>query len=208
MQLKEYLTDWRETLSLGSNDLAKHRYYEFVQHHYQSVLKKMYLRLGVELEIDWEIIADKYFNVYPAESYELNRLTFAFPEFVQQYSLEFNWPEWAFDLAQYELAEFIVYTDAKMIEDSLDLQINPTLLLLEFEYDIASWVIARDRGLSAEIRKSPQILAIVRNPETHLCQFTQVTPDILDILRQIDSQLPISTMNPTIKFMQQQSILI
>jgi hypothetical protein len=208
MQLKKYLADWSDTLSFGSNDLAKHRYYEFVQHHYQSALKKMYSRFSGELQVEWGSVAAKYYRDYPPESYELNRLTFSFPDFVKNTSVDFGWPKWAYDLAQYELAEFVVFTDEKKIKYCNGLSINPTLLLLEFEFDIARWVISLDRAEKLSVAKNLHILAITRNPTTHLCQFTQLSPEILDVLRQIDSQLPISAMNPTIKFMQKQSILI
>jgi hypothetical protein len=208
MQLKKYLADWSDTLSFGSNDLAKHRYYEFVQHHYQSALKKMFSRFGDELQVEWGSVADRYYRDYPPESYELNRLTFSFPDFVKNNSVDFNWPLWAFDLSQYELAEFIVFTDEKNIKLGNGSSINPTLLLLEFEYDIPRWLISQERGENGVILRNQHILAVARNPLTHLCQFTQVNNEILQILRQIDSQLPISSMNPTIKFMQQQSILI
>jgi hypothetical protein len=84
MQLKHYLAMWQRQLKSGSDDLALNRYTEFVHYHYENALKKMYRRFTVEFNVDWEEVAKDYYNQYPPESYELNRLTYSFPEFVEQ----------------------------------------------------------------------------------------------------------------------------
>jgi hypothetical protein len=159
-------------------------YQDFVRSHYQDALEKMYPRLQELISFDWEEITTNYYEDYPPIAWDLNELSFHFPDFLQKNIDRFNLQAFHIELARYEVLEFKVYMHPK--EEFFDLTsivINQTLEICEFSYDIANWVKQMDhyeqqeryQDLKNSIpQKIHNFLGICRHSQTHFCVFSKL----------------------------------
>ncbi|MCB9091358.1 MAG: putative DNA-binding domain-containing protein [Halobacteriovoraceae bacterium] len=153
-------------------------YRSFIHGHYQSALTKMFPRLSELRKIPWIQWSQEYYQDYPPHAYELNDLAKNFHEFMNKKYEVGEVKDYEVELVQYELTEFQVFRAPFEVEkDSLSLQLNPTLAVLEFAYDIPGWVYHWERegqALQGEPVREKTLLAIARNPETELPVFTKL----------------------------------
>jgi hypothetical protein len=158
---------------LGISLEEAHRYRTFVQSSYQGILEKMFERISLWKDPDWQEWAKQYYIAYPPIAFELNDLTLNFPDFIRKHTND----QALGDLADYELNEFLVY---KMkVSSGTGLRLNPAHKILPLRFDIASWVkYYEDQDL--DIKKMPNqeehFLVISRSPKTLNCVFTKLTP--------------------------------
>jgi hypothetical protein len=106
---------------------------------------------------------------------------------------ELGLAEFHAEVAELEWTEFLVYASEADVpqRDTLPrLGLNPTLVVLDFRYSVATFVKAwrgrsSSRGPSPEpiMSPSPERVLVYRDPESHLAVIRQATDDILFALK-------------------------
>ncbi len=207
MDNRKYQNSWFDVLSvghqIGPSDIARiglpenvlKMYQQFVFYHFKNALQKMFPRYSDYVDPDWEKLYQEYFKLYPSTEYDLNFLTYQFPEFLVNRGMD-----WQAELCLYEVLEFQVYIaktgDSKNNEDVL--RLNPTLKVQQFSYHIAYFVKTCDeleaKGeniRNLEIKPGTNILAIARDEKSNLCVFSQLDKYSLAMI-EIIKQIPIT----------------
>lgn len=225
--------DVKETIGMDEKIICL--YQDFVQSHYQDALEQMFPRLNDIFETDWYELAELYYEKFPPYAWDLNDLTKSFSFFLEGLEESFQIPPYMKELVRYELMEFFVFKDAcdQKTNDGL-LSLNTTLDLQQFEYNIAQWVkemdiIEEETGSPLALRdtgptKSLNVLAVVRNPITNLCVFTQLgglevavievlketnqKDELVLILKELIPNLQEESIDQSISILKKQKIII
>jgi len=182
-----------ETLCVPSSRLAV--YHRFVRSHIEQTLRKNYAAVCALVgDKTWRDLVDRYFYRYPARDYELNVNAAAFCGFLAELAAESERGISPFiaQLALLEWHEFVVFAAADEAVDpgSGALQMNPTLVILEFDYPVATFLDAfreAQRMGTAPPRvdevQRPERVLVFRHPETQLACFYSADDDLLFALK-------------------------
>lgn len=171
MELKDYLSRWQTYLNNEVNNERLQLYQDIVSSQYEGALAKMYTRLPSFHPFDWSAISPAYYQSYPPVSFDLNEITFNFPEFLRS---KF-YPAHLVELAEFELAEFQAFTSKEVIIKTLNVQLNPTNHFLHLSFDLPAMI--RD----ATIQEKTHILCICRHPQG-LLRFTELDQAAIQLI--------------------------
>lgn len=207
MKLADYEKFWFESLissidhseKLGINKGRLELYQGFVKNHYIGSLQKMFPRISEVFSPEWEKWSEDYYNDYPPIHFELNSLTLNFPKFLKKLVGKGSLPEHIVELAEYELAEFFIYTSPENYQSieriDEELVLNKSLMIFEFEYRIGEWVKAMDENSQAKEvapERGDNILAISRDNQNFRCvmsSLNQIDLLLIELLKEVPMKI-------------------
>ncbi|GEM_PF-1172373 len=201
MNLNQYLNSWENYLvghdngeSISANNARGLIYKEMVWGHYEGTLEKMFPRLLKFQNFDWADVAREYFTLYPPTSYDLNQLSFQFPDFLLLKANLEVLPYYLYEIALYEIAEFQVYTSHEKSPDGIGVYLNPTCQFLDLKYDVAKMIQTSEKS-EIEIIKKPNLLCIARNHDG-LLKFIELNAQALELLLPLEDAPLVDPIDP------------
>ncbi|WP_408095484.1 hypothetical protein ACJVC5_10615 [Peredibacter sp. HCB2-198] len=137
-------------------------------------LQKMFPSLTLFSDLNWEAVT---------EEYERDYIDLAFPEYLQQKSLDGDCPPYLFELAFYELALYDAKTSIEPFPHQSGIFLNPTALFLSLEFDVSKML---EQALSGniEIIERPHVLCLFRDThdKLHTMELSEEALELLQFL--------------------------
>lgn len=158
-------------------------YQQFVRNHIRNALTKNYEVLADLLPVaEWEALVDSYFVAHPALEFELNANARKFCAHLADVGSTDapSLTEFHREVAELEWSEWLVYSTREEIPSLSAVTsplLNPTLIILEFNHPVASfvaaWRRARRQGDArpALPKPEPQRVFVLREPTSLLAMF-------------------------------------
>ena len=133
----------------------------------------------------WRQIRWAYFEAHPPLDWELNATVAAFPKWLRETWLPTHkrCPAHAADLADYERHELTVYLAPDIQWRGQTPELNPTLAIRAYKWDIAAWVKQTKGKLKGKPVERDTHLAIYRDPDTLLVRFLDLNPLTATVLQ-------------------------
>lgn len=174
---------YAELISIGRNDL----------------MLSVYPGCARLLNKKWKETVDDYFATCPPKHYRLNMSAARFSQYLKDNRLDLlqKFP-YLSDLADYEWVELQLMEDRQLVnpqphealsrpeqfEKSAPI-VNPVLSLRYYNYQVPLIVeYLRDGEMPRNITPRDVIVAVYRDPETHIGRYVEVTPGIAHLIEQ------------------------
>jgi hypothetical protein len=138
-------------------------------------LEQMYSCLSLFSDLNWSEVIKEY------ESLSSN---LTFPEYLQEKCLEGDCPPYLYELAFYEMARSHVETFELEIPQKPGLYLNPSLVFLNFEFDVKKMLEEASLG-QIHIYERTHILCLYRN-KTNQVNAIEITNKDLEILQTLE----------------------
>lgn len=165
-------------------------YARSINYEYQDMADCIFPYCAKAVGESWNKLVSDYYKHYPSSHFDFNKICLHFSEYLTKHCSKLleKYPYLA-ELANYEWLEHEKYEDSTKIERALSIQINgieqiteyfpivnQTLSVRHYQFPIVE--IANNFGNRKRPRKkfakSPCILAIYRDPDTHRTRFIQL----------------------------------
>lgn len=146
----------------------------------------------------WQSTINHYFETYPPDHFRLNMAARGFSQYLKEFGQDHlkKFP-YLSDLADYEWVELQLMEDARQIEpkphkplsepEQFEKQapiVNPVLAIREYDYPVPLIVdYLRDGELPRNISPREVIIAVYRDPETHLGRYVELQAGIHQLVK-------------------------
>jgi hypothetical protein len=179
-------------------------YQNFVRNHIRNALTKNYEVVAQLLPtVEWEGLVESYFEAHPALDFELNANAGRFCDHLATVDSSVAPSITAFhrEVAELEWSEWLVYSTREEIPSLSEVAtpiLNPTLIILEFAYPVASFVAHWRRAQrQAEQLPTPpapeaQRVFVLRDPESLLAMFLPANDRHLFAFKMVHDRVPIA----------------
>lgn len=151
----------------------------------------------------WQETIDDYFETCPPKHYHLNMAASSFSEYLIEHCPQHlrKFPYLA-DLADYEWVELQLMEDAQQIKvlphtpltepvhfEKFAPVVNPVLTIRNYNYPVPVIVdYLREGQLPRNISPREVSVAVYRDPETHLGRYVEITPGIVQLITEAQTQ--------------------
>jgi hypothetical protein len=160
----------------------------------ESVLGSLFPRIKGSLPPErWERLRDAYFHAHPPTGWEINANAAAFAGFV---SAQADLPAFAAQLATYEWTDFALCLVDEPVVAAGPLRLNPTVTLLELDWDFPSWMHQPVEAGPPRAQKTPVLM--YRHPSHERTWCRPASAESLLALKLVAEEVPPSRFSETV----------
>ncbi|AKQ65026.1 Radical SAM domain heme biosynthesis protein [Myxococcus hansupus] len=158
-------------------------YGDFVRGHVRAALEKVFpLTRDAVGQDAWGALVRDFTRTRPARHHELNHLCEGFPAFLADATASLGLAPFAAPLARFEWTDFAVYAAEDASPTSVArLTANPTLVVLEHDFQLCAYV--RARGALAAPEPGAELALLWRHPGLLKTYFMAATSPALLVLK-------------------------
>jgi len=179
-------------------------YQDFVRNHIRNALAKNYEVVADLLpDQEWDALVESYFAAHPALDFELNANAGRFCEHLADVgpAVAPSLQDFHREVAELEWSEWLVYSTREEIPSLSAVTgplLNPTLIILEFNYPVADFVAAgrqaRSQGEDGPEFPAPaaQMVFVLRDPDSLLAMFLPASDRHLFAFKLVHDEISIT----------------
>lgn len=191
--------DYAKSVSEPIDSRGIRTYAELIEIGRNDLMRSIYPGCARLLNKKWKETIENYFETCPPKHHRLNMAASSFSQYLKEYrnDLLAKFP-YLSDLAHYEWIELQLMEDVRKIEplpheklsqpehfEKLAPVINPVISIGNYNYPVPLIVdYLRDGELPRNISPREVVIAVYRDPETHLGRYVEITPGVLKVIEQ------------------------